>query len=444
MLNHTLKTKLENLKLAEIPEECGVYIFWDSENSPIYVGKSVNLKSRVRSYFLKSVVGKTKRMVSNAFYFSKVPVNSEIEALLLEAKLVRKLQPKFNAALKDDKHPLYIKITREKYPKVLTARKETEKDGYYFGPYPNSGNVRRILYLLRRIFPFSTHKEGRRACLYNQIGLCNPCPSNIEKEVNPMKKDLLSKIYRKNIKMIRLFLSGRVTEVKKALEKEIRKMGQSEDYETAMLIREKIKSIDYITQPITPVDAFIENPLFLEDVRHKELLTLKNLLIPHIKLDKNIKRIECFDIAHISGKFPTASMVTFVAGDAEKNLYRHFRIDKGSGGNDIASLREVAKRRLSHLDSWGVPDLVVVDGGRGQLAVFLEEFKDTAIPVVALAKRYETLIVANKKKVRYEFVEIRVPRGPALYLLQRIRNEAHRFARRYHHKLFQKNLFQTL
>ena len=168
--------------LQNLPEAAGVYIFY-LENRPIYIGKAVNLKSRVSSYFGVNLAPKTAKMVSEAEELGFIKVTSEIDSLLLEAKLVHDLKPRYNATLKDDKHPLYIRITKEKYPRIVTARKIEEKEPNlaFYGPFPSSWAVRSVLRMLRRIFPYSEHKLGRRPCLYSHIGLCEPCPSFIEK-----------------------------------------------------------------------------------------------------------------------------------------------------------------------------------------------------------------------------------------------------------------------
>ena len=174
----------------------------------------------------------------------------------------------------------------------------------------------------------------------------------------------------------------------------------------------------------------------------------------YIRFSKKIERIECYDIAHLSGSKPTASLVTFVNAEPDKNYYRRFRIPppageagKKRGMDDLASLREVAQRRRKYFnpppDGWGVPDLIIVDGGKTQVKTFLEELKNFGIPVIGLAKRFETLVIPQPQKDGLKYAQIRLPRIPARNLLQRIRDEAHRFARRYHFKLLQKELIPT-
>ncbi|MCH7641154.1 GIY-YIG nuclease family protein, partial [Patescibacteria group bacterium] len=179
----TKKYSVNRKDARKLPEAAGVYIFINRDGEPIYVGKAKNLRARVRSYFSTNLSTKTKEMINEAKTFTTILVGSELEAILLEARLVRKYQTKYNSALKDDKHPIYIRITDETYPRVLTARKVDEnpldggKNSAFLGPFPSTSNVRSVLRLLRRIFPYAQHKLGKRACLYSQMGLCNPCPN---------------------------------------------------------------------------------------------------------------------------------------------------------------------------------------------------------------------------------------------------------------------------
>jgi len=435
---------LREVRIKVIPQNPGVYIFWNKEERPIYIGKALNLKNRVASYFLTNLSSKTARMIREAKYCSIIKVSSELEALLLEANLVRKLQPIYNSQLKDDKHPLYIKITKEKYPQVLTARKADLKDGtFFFGPYPSSRNVKSVLKMLRPLFPYAEHKIGNKECLYSQIGLCYPCPNYIENIKDEKLKKGHMAIYKKNIGAIRKILSGGLHYIRKSLKKEMEIYSKKEDFENAKVVRDQIQKLDYITQPITPINEFLKNPNFIEDTRRNEINSLETILYQYISLPRKIRRIECYDIAHLAGSSPTASMTTFVMGEPEKSLYRHFRISQ-TEGNDLSSLRETIKRRSKYFDAssggWGMPDLILVDGGKTQVRVFWEELKKYEIPVLGLAKRFETLVIPQFKDNRLSFIQLRLPNIPAKNLLQRIRDEAHRFARRYHHKLVQREL----
>ncbi|QQS38451.1 GIY-YIG nuclease family protein [Candidatus Woesebacteria bacterium] len=422
--------------LKSLPTTPGVYFFQDKDGKIRYIGKAKNLYNRVSTYFLGSIEGKTKIMVGGSYKISYIEVASELEALLLEAKLVRKYKPQYNFELRDDKNPLYIKITKEKYPRVLTARKIDESEHLisFYGPFPSGENVRVILRLLKRVFPFSNHVLEKRACLDSQIGLCNPCPNdiNIQNDIKLIKE--LTRKYTTNIRLIKKVLDGNIDKVRNELEKTMKVFADKEMYEEAFKVKEVLDKLEYITQPIINIDKYLINPNFIEDIRRQEGESLNNILQENgVSIDK-LHRIECFDVAHISGVNATASMVTFIDGVSEKKLYRHFKIRQDKKTSDTDSMKEIARRRKARLRDWGTPDLIVVDGGKGQVSVFCDVFSDTKIQIVGLAKRYETLVIKNTQKpAQYNLVKL--PKGPALNLLQRLRDEAHRFARRYHHLL---------
>jgi len=426
-----------------LPEGPGIYVFY-RDITPIYIGKAINLKRRVASYFDLDLEPKTARMISEANNLAFVRVTSELEALLLEAYLIRQYMPQYNIAAKDDKHPLYIAITKEKYPRIISVRKLVANGNELtasFGPFPSSANVRLVLRMLRRIFPYSDHKLGKRGCLYSHIGLCNPCPSEIEGIKNNELRIKLREQYLKNIRRIKAILSGKFGRVRDELEKEMEILSKSEKFEEAVDLRNKIKALDYITSPQMPTEFYMQNPNLYEDIRSKELKDLKEILtFKGASFKGSLRRIECFDIAHLSGTNPTASMVTFVGGEADKTFYRHFKVNQKKGNSDVDSLKEIISRRLKHLDDWGKPDLIIVDGGKPQVSTFYRALDETGIPVVGLAKRLETLVFPIKIEGTLSFKEYKLPRGPSLNLVQRIRDEAHRFARRYHHALISKSI----
>ena len=238
--------------------------------------------------------------------------------------------------------------------------------------------------------------------------------------------------------MIKGVLDNRFDFVKKDLQKRMDNLASKEKYEQAQEIKRKLDILNYITQPQTPPNSFIKNPNFLEDIREKEYKELMSLLVKYVDV-KRLRRIECYDIAHLQGSEPTASMVTFINGEPDKDLYRRFKINQKKGNDDVSSLAEVARRRQKHLSDWGVPDLIIVDGGKGQTKVFNDIFSKHDIPVIGLAKKFESLVVPIES-TRSNYVVKKVPKGNALNLLKRIRDEAHRFARSYHHKLLEKLL----
>lgn len=426
------------LKLPEVP---GVYTFW-KDDTPIYIGKSVNIKLRLNSYLDLNLSVKTAQMVSEADQVTFIEVTSDLEALLLEAYQVKKYKPKYNILLKDDKHALYIVITKEEFPRVLAVRKLDPKPYTLYakyGPFPNSTNVKTILKMIRKVFPFSDHKIGKKPCLYNHLGLCNPCPSDIAGIKNEELRIKNLKQYRQNIRNIKLVLSRKFNVVRKSLEREMNELSKKQNYEQAMVVRERIKTLDYITQERIDTHEFLQNPNLVEDLRSMEIENLKALLNENcksvtdtaVKIEK-LHRIECFDIAHLSGVSATASMVVLINGEKVNAEYKHFKVKQKNGQSDYDSMREIARRRSSHIEDWGRPDLIIVDGGLGQVKIFHEVYEKLNIPVVGIAKHPDRLIFPDGSKIRLQ--------GFTLQLVSGIRNEAHRFARRYHHLLLSKKL----
>lgn len=426
--------------LPKLPETAGVYIYYCGKKV-IYVGKAKNLKNRILSYFNLHLEAKTENMIKSATSIKFIKVESELESLLLEAKLIKKYMPQYNIISKDDKHPLYIVITKEKFPRILCVRKPDSAfpriamhsilDSIY-GPFPSTQNVHSVLKMIRRIFPYSDHKLGKRACIYSHIGLCDPCP-NLVNGMQNAESRILTKKYMSNIKNIKLILNGRFQTLKKSLIKEMNNFSKNQEYENASEIKNKIESLEYITKPRLQPFEYLKNPNLFEENRGMELNEFKKLLDSKFRIPNSLHRIECYDIAHLHGVKATASMVVFIDGVSEKSEYRHFKIRQKNSQSDFDSMEEVAKRRSNHFESWGTPDLIIVDGSIGQINKFKKIIKN--IPIVGIAKNPDRLVINAETKVKLQ--------GSTLQLVGRIRDEAHRFARRYHHLLLSKNLLYS-
>lgn len=422
-----------------LPTKAGVYVYYDTEGYVLYVGKANDLKSRVSSYFIKSAqLGpKTRVMVSQIEKIRITTVESELEALLLEAFYIKKYKPKYNSKLTDNKSYLRIKITiKDEFPKVLLARREEDPKAVYFGPFPSASAVKLVLKTIRRVFPFqSVLNHPKRICLYHHIGLC-PCPPMFQ--TPEMKRQ-----YRKNIKGIIRILEGESRNIMKELEKERDTFSKNEEFEKALTLQKKINALSLITTPFHRPVEYAVNPNLREDIRQKELDGLMEALNAHGFHFKKLERIECYDISNIQGTNATGSMVVLTHGEIDKSQYRKFRIkrkwDKRSVKdlpNDFAMMHEVLTRRLQHED-WHFPDLIIVDGGKGQVTSGLKALEDCGIsvPLVGLAKREETIVIP-KVVDEITFDEVLLPKNsPSLHLIQRIRDEAHRFAITYHRKL---------
>ena len=387
------------------------------------MGKSINLKKRISSYFLDKNLGeKTKLLVSQIEKIKTISVKSEIEAFFLEERLIKKHQPKYNITLKDGKTYPMLEITvKEKSPAILVVRKKINQNSLYLGPFTSANNLRLVLKILRKIFPYqSVRNHGNKLCLYYHLNLCT-CPS-VTKDAN----------YKKTIKHIIDFLNGNTKKVIKDLEKERDKYTKNENFEDSLGIQKKIDAISLITSSFYKPFEYEQNPNLKSDLTQIELNSLIKILNINSEKVKKLNRIECYDISNTSGKNATASMVVMINGEMDSSLYRRFKIrgfynDKP---NDFAMISEVISRRLNHND-WPSPDLMVIDGGKGQVTSAKNELKKYKknIALIGLAKREETIITSNLSQVNLS------KNDKALLLIMRIRDEAHRFAVSYHRKL---------
>lgn len=404
-------------KVAGLPEAPGVYIFKDARGQIIYIGKAKSLKKRVQSYFSRELDAKTQVMVSKIAGLEYKLSSSESQAQILEAALIKEHQPQYNIDLKDDKSFPWIRITNEEFPIVSIYRKKGERkdDGsLYYGPYTNVKLLRQAIKLVRRIFGFRSCKNmPDKACLYGRLNLCPaPCIGEIT-----------GSCYKEIISRIKLFLESRNEELLGKLAQKMQQLAHEKKFEEAAKIRDQFNALSAIGQGGTGFNS----QFGLED--------LKILL----KLDKLPERIEAFDISNISGQEATGSMVSFYKGVADKNNYRRFRIKSVAGIDDYGMLAEVVRRRYSRLvrENLSLPDLILIDGGRAHLLTAQKELEKLGldVPLVSIAKEKENIYIKGKvKPVRFK------SDTPALNLIRRVRDEAHRFAVSYHHLLRRKKL----
>lgn len=393
---------------------------------------------------------KTSQLVSQVEKIKITVVESELESLLLEAFYIKKYKPKYNIRLTDSKTYPMIKITiNHPNPAVVITRKIEEDSALYFGPYPSSAAVKLVLRTIRRIFPFhSSLNHPRRYCLYYHLGIC-PCL--------PMFPSPETRIeYKKNLRRVVRILEGESRKVLKELEKERDKLSKTEHYEKAILLQRQITALTFITNPFHVPFEYDLNPNLREDLRSEELENLRVILLNSgYQIIKPIIKIECYDISHLQGTFTTASMAVFVNGEKETSSYRKYKIRLEKTPDDFASMKEVLLRRFRHTE-WQYPDLIIIDGGKGQVSASLEILNqlNINIPLIGLAKRDEIIVLpllhpllqqhkAKNIKIKNDdsFAEIILPKDTkALLLIRRIRDEAHRFAVSYHKKLRAKAL----
>jgi excinuclease ABC subunit C len=541
----------EQLKL--LPDKPGVYLMKDADGRVIYVGKAINLKNRVRSYFQSSRThsAKVRVMVDHIVELETIITSSELEALILESNLIKKYRPKYNIRLRDDKHYPYLRIdVQDLFPRVTIAR-QIKKDGArYFGPYTSAGAVYETLRMLKKLFPLRTCKrkigeDKGRPCLNYHIKRClAPCDDKVDRVT-----------YHQMIKEICLFLEGRQDDLIKKLRQRMVEASENLAFEQAAKLRDQLQAVEKVIekQNINIPDANDQDAIgmgrshvgtcmqvffvrsgkligrehFLlegeDGAEDQEVLTgfikqyyaraafiPKEILLPieiedhalisqwlteqrgtkvslqvpkrgtkrelinmamenarevleqqqerlqhtetqtsgavrelqqYLHLSQEPYRIECFDNSNIQGADPVSSMVVFEGGKPKKDDYRRFKIQTVQGANDFATMQEVVFRRYKDAQP-PLPDLIIIDGGKGQLHAARDVLRSvgmTHIPTYGLAKEFEHLFVEGNPD------PIILPRhSAALYLVQRIRDEAHRFAITYHRQLRRKRNLASL
>lgn len=412
-------------------------MFKDEKGKILYVGKAKDLKKRVSSYFSnKALDAKTLKLVSLAADIETIQVSSEIEAFLLESTLIKKHKPFYNIKLIDDKSYPMIEITTNENPSVTITRKKTDKKAHYYGPYSDATALKTVLKLIRRIFPYQSVKNHpKRKCLYFHLGLC-PCLP-----VNPEKREE----YKNNLRNIGRFLDGKKDMVIKLLSKERDNFAQEEEFERAALVQQRIERITLITSPTYDPFHYMDKPDFYFERIEREVQSLKEILADYYADLGNLERIECYDISNFSGKQATGSMVVFLNGEKAAKEYRRFKIRTKDTPDDFHMMREMLMRRLNN-DGWPIPQLLVIDGGKGQVGAALKALANMGkrIPVIGLAKREEIIVVPLKKPGGIEFAEVKLPHStPGINLLRRVRDEAHRFAVTYHRLLRKKAMLPS-
>jgi len=418
--------KIETLleKIEKIPDKSGVYIFRDSKKVPIYVGKAVNLRKRLLQYFRESPFLKANAIVSHSKWIDFRPTDSEVEALILEADLIRHFRPKFNVREKDDKSFLYLVIRDDDFPYLEFIREKNlilKAGDKAFGPFLESNSTKEAIKIIRKIFPFrdckkflfEKSKKEKRPCLYFYLGKCPaPCVGKITKSD-----------YKKLIKEVELFLKNKKEKLIKKLEEEMRQAASRKEFEKASLIRDRLKFLNKLNR-----FHFIEDSLF--SAREKI-------------------RIEIFDIAQIFGESKAGGMVVFkgeisplniISGNFVKDEFRRFKLKKGK--DDLSLLKEMLERRFKHSE-WESPQLVLVDGGEEQVRIAREVLKriHLDIPVLGITKGKNH----KAKKPTFPFDRFKWPKLVDLVrknwlLFVKLDEKAHQFAQSYFHILRKKKL----
>ena len=393
-------------KVKRFPDAPGVYLMKDAGGKVVYVGKATSLRERALSYFANHLPVKTVRQMEKVADIEFQETESALEAIFEESKLIKKFNPKYNIAQKDDKSRAYVYFTSEDFPRVCVIRETelasiSEKKPAFFGPFQSTAALNQALELIREIVPFRTCRRlPRKRCLYGFLGLCEmPCEGKISQED-----------YRLRIRQARDFFEGRKARVLSSLKREMGHAAKAREFEEAARVRDRIFALEHLRE----VFAIKEN-------------------LP----ESDFNRIEGYDISNISGAYATGSMVVFVRGQSEKSEYRKFKIKSVASSDDIAMLKEVLRRRFKKTlpsGGWSLPDLILVDGGEGQVGAAVEVLGEAGldIPVVGLAKgpdRKQDRVITSRSLPRRD-----------IRLFKAVRDEAHRFAKGYYEKLHRKSL----
>jgi excinuclease ABC subunit C len=424
-------------KVKQFPPSPGVYLMKDAQGVVLYVGKAKNLRSRAGHYFTKAAAEdmRTADLVKLIADVDFLPADSEVDALLLEARLVKDVRPRFNVDLKDDKTFPYLQIrVREEFPRVEFTRTPRRRGVRLYGPFTSARTLRQAMQVLQRIFQFRTCSLDIRSddqrwrwfrpCLLHSIRQCTaPCNFRVTREE-----------YRKQIRKLRMVLEGKKERLIKEMEQEMQEASAALLFEKAARLRDDVEALRKLGQRGDAAKD-VQPEVFPIDPK-KGLHGLRKVL----GLEKPPRTIEGVDVAHLGGDETVASLVSFIDGLPFKPGYRRFRIRSVRGVDDFASIREVVARRFRRLsrDEEAFPDVLLIDGGKGQLNAALEAFRLLSVEpptLIALAKREEEIFRPEADE------PIRLSRrSAALRLLQYVRDEAHRFAQHYHHILRRKKL----
>ena len=423
-----------NKYLENIPKLPGVYIMRDGIGNIIYIGKAKSLKDRIASYFNADNESKSAAIITSMRKIDYILCASEREALIVERQLINKVQPYFNAMWKDDKSYPYIKLSaNEDFPRLTMTRKKLKDGAKYFGPYPQVFYIKKLVAWLVKLFKirpckldFSEKKlpelKKVKSCIYAHTEMClAPCIGKIS-----------SSDYKKHLHSVEIFLSGKFKKLADDWTDEMETLSAQTRYEEAAQIRDRLYALENMSERVM-IEEITQDDIQDSVARADSIKELKQIL----HLPKMPAVIEGFDNSNTQGTNPVASMVRFTNGIADKKNYRKFKIKTVIGANDFASMREVVFRRYAGIirKNGQLPDLVLIDGGKGQLSAAISALEELQIkiPILALAEKNEEIYLPDKDK---PIVLSR--RSLALRLLQSVRDEAHRFAVTFHRSLREK------
>lgn len=409
--------KITDLKKFKLPDSPGVYFFkrtrlkGQDDGEILYIGKATSLKDRVRSYFSNDVI-KTRGplivdMVTQANNLEFIKTDSVLEALILEAELIKKHKPIYNTKEKDNKSYSFVVITKDQFPRVFIERGrtlsfDTKKYNSVFGPFPSQNQLKEALNIIRKIFPFLSSKDSSN--FYKQIGLEPEIlkhPNSPGLRQTRIQDDKVSREYKENIRNIKLFLKGKKKEIIKKLKQEMRSLAKTKEFELAAKRRNQIFALEHL------------NDVSL--IKHENT---------HISSDF---RIESFDVAHMQGTNSVGVMTVIEDNEIKKSEYKKFILRKTRKGDDVGGLKEILERRLAHAE-WTLPNLIVVDGGKGQLNMAKKVLKDLNIKIHVVG------VVKDEKHKPKDILGLRKEHAKYKRSILIANNESHRFAIEFYRK----------
>ncbi len=389
-------------KVKHLPLSSGVYLMKSSKGKVLYVGKASSIKKRVASYFSPKVDPKTRKLIDQTADIDYIECDSPEQALILEAALIKENRPKYNIALRDSKSYPYIEITKDKFSRIFVSRPKGKRNSILFGPYPVAKNLKPALVLIRKIFPYrSCRNMPKTPCLFYHLKLCPaPCAGKVS-----------AKEYNEIIRNISKILKGQRRQLVKKLKEKMKKLSSQKKFEEAAEVRNTILAIE---------NLYKGKPKEHQVITLKEVLGLKK--IPLV--------IEAIDISSLGAQDSVGSVVVFKEGTPDKSSYRRFLIKEVEGQDDYAKIAEVVRRRYRRLkkENKQLPDLIIIDGGKGHVVVAGKELKKLELPIaiIGIAKKNEEIWFPDSQKSLFISKD-----NPGLHLVQRARDEAHRFAHSY-------------
>lgn len=425
-------------KLRQLPNKPGIYRMLDANGLTLYVGKAKNLKKRVASYFqaarrTQHTQAKIRALISHIHDFEIQTVSSESEALLLENQLIKKYKPRYNTDLTDDKQFLMIRLDpRETLPRFCLTRNRTDRHARYYGPFAHSSQLRTTLTELRRKFGILLQDAKPKRLANNRWQLY----TDLRAELFPHSNEISQETYQERLERACHFLDGKSVEWLSELKSQMQSAADQRHYETAAKLRDRIAALELT----------VKRTRKFERNQTHQIGSMQSVasLQACLNLQAAPDTMECFDISHISGSFCVASMVQFRHGRPERRHYRRYKIQSFVGNDDFRAMQEVVGRRYLRLlkENKPYPDLVVIDGGLGQVSSALRAFMEHQLPLpnlIGLAKKNETIIFSDgREPLQLEH------HHPALRLLQYIRDEAHHFANAFNADLRSKRLKESI